>query len=68
MIGEKEYEKFISPQTQKQSMLPENNNEVIAQEILKATEEIFEDFIKSSPTAKDPGEDELKKRRKKKSR
>lgn len=68
LIGEKEYEKFISPQTQKQSMLPENNNEVIAQEILKATEEIFEDFIKSSPTAKDPGEDELKKRRKKKSR
>ncbi|HFI4796589.1 relaxase/mobilization nuclease domain-containing protein [Elizabethkingia anophelis] len=68
LIGEKEYEKFISPQTQKQSMLPENNNEAIAQEILKATEEIFEDFIKSSPTAKDPGEDELKKRRKKKSR
>lgn len=68
LIGEKEYEKFINPQNQKQSMLPENNNEVIAQEILKATEEIFEDFIKSSPTAKDPGEDELKKRRKKKSR
>ncbi|MCT4047235.1 relaxase/mobilization nuclease domain-containing protein [Elizabethkingia anophelis] len=68
LIGEKEYEKFISPQTQKQSMLPENNNEAIAQEILKATEEIFEDFIRSSPTAKDPGEDELKKRRKKKSR
>ncbi|KMU61989.1 conjugative transposon mobilization [Elizabethkingia anophelis] len=64
LIGEREYEKFISPQ----SMLPENNNEAIAQEILKATEEIMEDFIKSSPTAKDPGEDELKKRRKKKSR
>ncbi|MEN5132131.1 relaxase/mobilization nuclease domain-containing protein [Elizabethkingia anophelis] len=68
LIGEREYERFISPQTQKQSMLPEINNEAIAQEILKATEEIMEDLMKSSPTSKDPGEDELKKRRKKKSR
>ncbi|MDV3927909.1 mobilization protein [Elizabethkingia anophelis] len=64
LIGEREYEKFISPQ----SMLPENNNEAIAQEILKATEEIMEDLMKSSTTAKDPGEDELRKKRKKKSR
>lgn len=64
LIGEREYEKFISLQ----SMLPENNNEAIAQEILKATEEIMEDLMKSSTTAKDPGEDELRKKRKKKSR
>lgn len=64
LIGEREYEKFISPQ----SMLPENNNEAIAQEILKATEEIMEDLMKSSTTAKDPREDELRKKRKKKSR
>lgn len=64
LIGEREYEKFISPQ----SMLPENNNEAIAQEILKATEEIMEDLMKSSTTAKDPREDELRKKLKKKSR
>ena len=46
-------------------MLPENNNEAIAQEILKATEEIMEDLMKSSTTAKDPREDELRKNVKK---
>ncbi|HAY3557046.1 relaxase/mobilization nuclease domain-containing protein [Elizabethkingia anophelis] len=68
LIGEREYERFIGPQTQKQSMLSQNNNESIEKEILKVTEEIMEDLMKSSPTAKDPGEDELKKRRKKKNR
>lgn len=50
----------------RKSMLPENNNEAIAQEILKATEEIMEDLMKSSTTAKDPREDELRKKRKRK--
>ncbi|ELR81215.1 Relaxase/mobilization nuclease [Elizabethkingia anophelis R26] len=68
LIGEREYEKFINPQAPKQNIFSQNNNESIEQEILKATEEIFEDFIRSSPTAKDPGEDELRKKRKKKSR
>ncbi|MDV3507043.1 mobilization protein [Elizabethkingia anophelis] len=68
LIGDREYERFINPQTQKQSMLSQNNNESIEKEILKATEEIMEDLMKSSPTAKDPGEDELRKKRKKKSR
>ncbi|HAY3591390.1 TPA: relaxase/mobilization nuclease domain-containing protein [Elizabethkingia anophelis] len=68
LIGEREYEKFINPKAPKQNIFSQNNNESVEQEILKAMEEILEDFMKSSPTAKDPGEDELRKKRKKKSR
>ncbi|MDV2442570.1 mobilization protein [Elizabethkingia anophelis] len=68
LIGEREYERFINPQTQKLNVQSQNTNESLEQELLSTIEEIFEDFMKKSPTAKDPGEEELKKRRKKKSR
>ena len=53
LIGEKEYQKFLNPQ-----------KEVVGK-VMKAVDEMFFELMKISGTAKDPGENELKKRRKK---
>lgn len=53
LIGEKEYQRFLNPQKE------------IAGEVMKAVDEMFFELMKISGTAKDPGENELKKRRKK---
>lgn len=53
LIGEKEYQKFLNPQKE------------VAGKVMKAVDEMFFELMKSSGTAKDPGENELKKRRKK---
>ena len=53
LIGEKEYQKFLNPQKE------------VAGKVMKAVDEMFFELMKISGTAKDPGENELKKRRKK---
>lgn len=65
LIGEKEYQKFLNPtgvnevQTENRT---ENNEKT---ELNKAVDELLFELMKSSGTAKDPVENELKKRRKK---
>lgn len=53
LIGEKEYQNFLNPQKE------------VAGKVMKAVDEMFFELMKISGTAKDPGENELKKRRKK---
>ena len=53
LIGEQEYQKFLNPQKE------------ITGKVMKAVDEMFFELMKISGTAKDPGENELKKRRKK---
>ncbi len=65
LIGEKEYQKFLNP-TGVNDMQTENrteNNEKT--ELNKAVNEMLFELMKSAGTAKDPAENELKKRRKK---
>ena len=53
LIGVKEYQNFLNPQKE------------VAGKVMKAVDEMFFELMKISGTAKDPGENELKKRRKK---
>ena len=65
LVGEKEYQKFLNP-TSVNEVQTENwseNNE--RNELNKAVNELLFELMKSSGTAKDPAEDELKKKRKK---
>ncbi|MGB4447529.1 MAG: relaxase/mobilization nuclease domain-containing protein [Cloacibacterium sp.] len=57
MIGEQPYQRFLNPEIQKERSS--------GNEFSKAIEEMFFELMKSSGTAKDPAENELKKRRKK---
>lgn len=61
LLGEKEYQKFLNPGNphETQSKINENTD------LDKAVNEMFFEWMKSSGTAKDPVEKELKKRRKK---
>jgi hypothetical protein len=65
LIGEKEYQKFLNPiganevQTENRT---ENNEKT---ELNKTVNELLFEWMKSSGTTKDPAENELKKRRKK---
>lgn len=61
LIGEKEFQKFINP-IQTNENRSENEEKT---ELNKAVNEMLFELMKSSGTAKDPAEDELKKRRKK---
>ena len=61
LIGEKEYQKFLNPiQTNENRVENEEKTE-----LSKAVNDMLFEILKSSGTAKDPAEDELKKRRKK---
>ncbi|WP_187477707.1 relaxase/mobilization nuclease domain-containing protein [Amniculibacterium sp. G2-70] len=64
MIGEKKYQEFLNPQlrTAQQSENKEGN------ELKKAVNEMLFELMKSTGTARDPAENELKKRRKKRNR
>ena len=62
MIGEKQYQEFLNPQLENTKQNKEGN------ELKKAVDEMFFELMKSSGNSKDPAEDELKKRRKKKGR
>lgn len=62
LIGEKQYQQFLNPQ-----LINEKENENNSgNELKSAVNEMIFDWTKSSGTAKDPAEDELKKRRRKK--
>ncbi|MDE5518720.1 relaxase/mobilization nuclease domain-containing protein [Elizabethkingia meningoseptica] len=61
LIGEKEFQKFINP-IQTNENRTENEEKT---ELNKTVNEMLFKLMKSSGTAKDPAEDELKKRRKK---
>lgn len=62
LIGEKQYQKFLNPEF-KSEKLTENHNE---KEFKQAVNEMLFEWQRSSGGAKDPAEDELKKRKKKK--
>lgn len=62
LIGEKEFQKFMNP-IQANEIRVQSKEKT---EINKAIDEMLFEFMKSSTTAKDPAENELKKRRKKK--
>ncbi|AZA47092.1 mobilization protein [Chryseobacterium carnipullorum] len=64
LIGEKEYQKFLNP-IQASEIRAENNESKEKTELTKAVNEMLFELMKSSGTAKDPAENELKKRRKK---
>lgn len=61
LIGEKQYQQFLNPEL-KNEKLPENNT---GNELKQVINEMLFEWMKSSGTAKDPAENELKKRRKK---
>lgn len=61
LIGEKQYQQFLNPQL-KNEMLPENRS---GQELKQAVNEMLFEWMRSSGTAKDPSENELTKRKKK---
>lgn len=65
LIGEKEYQKFLNPKgvNEMQTENRTENNE--KSELNKAINEMLFELMKSSGTAKDPAENEFKKRRKK---
>ena len=65
LIGEKEYQKFLNP-IQASEIRAENNESKEKSELTKAVNEMLFELMKISGTAKDPAENELKKRRKKK--
>jgi len=65
LIGEKEFQKFVN-QSNRNEVQTENRTENIEKtELNKAVNEMRFELMKSSGTSKDPAEDELKKRRKK---
>lgn len=57
MIGERQYQEFLKPEMQEERSF--------GNELSKAIDEMLFELMKSSGTAKDPAENELKKRRKK---
>ena len=63
LIGEKEYQKFLNPNKEQSSS--ENDLEHLSKELNKSINDLIFEFSKSSGSAKDPAEEELKKRRKK---
>lgn len=62
MIGEKQYQEFLNPQLETTKENKEGNA------LKKAVNELFFELMKSSGNSKDPAENELKKRKKKKGR
>jgi len=61
LIGEKEYQKFLNPAIASESRT-ENNEKT---ELNQAVNEMLYEWMKNSGASKDPAENELKKRRKK---
>ncbi|MGC4130518.1 MAG: relaxase/mobilization nuclease domain-containing protein [Bergeyella sp.] len=64
LIGEKEYQKFLNPTSTETS---ENENKTLSKELKKSINDLIFELSKSSGSGKDPAENELKKRRKRKS-
>ncbi|HFK5512588.1 TPA: relaxase/mobilization nuclease domain-containing protein [Elizabethkingia anophelis] len=62
LIGDKDYQIFMNPDSRKESI---DTNKGSKNEYINDTLNIIKELTKSSATTKDPGENEMKKRRKK---
>lgn len=68
LIGERDYQRFLNPDLHQQQVSV-NQNEKLTKELSKSINDLIFQFSKSSGgSGKDPAEEELKKRRKKKNR
>ena len=66
LIGEKEYQKFLNPNQANETRIVNQTESNEAKELSKAVNEMFFEWTKHSGTSKDPSEEELKKRKKRK--
>ena len=66
LIGEKEYQKFLNPNQANETRTVNQTESNEAKELSKAVNEMFFEWTKHSGTSKDPAEEELKKRKKRK--
>ena len=66
LIGEKEYQKFLIPNQTNEAKTINQTESNEAKELSKAVNEMFFEWTKHSGTSKDPAEEELKKRKKRK--
>lgn len=68
LIGERDYQRFFNPDLHQQQVSV-SQNEKLTKELSKSINDLIFQFSKSSGgSGKDPAEEELKKRRKKKNR
>ena len=66
LIGEKEYQKFLNPNQANETRIVNQTESNEAKELSKAVNEMLFEWAKHSGTSKDPAEEELKKRKKRK--
>ncbi len=66
LIGEKEYQNFLNPNQTNEIKIENRTQTNETKELSKAVNEMLFEWTKSSGTSKNPAEDELKKRRKRK--
>ena len=66
LIGEKEYQSFLNPNQANETRTVNKTKSNEAKELSKAVNEMFFEWTKHSGTSKDPAEEELKKRKKRK--
>ena len=66
LIGEKEYQKFLNPNQANETRIVNQTESNEAKELSKAINEMLFEWTKHSGTSKDPAEEELKKRKKRK--
>ena len=66
LIGEKEYQKFLNPNQANETRIVNQTESNEAKELSKAVNEMLFEWTKHSGTSKDPAEEELKKRKKRK--
>jgi hypothetical protein len=66
LIGEKEYQKFLNPNQANEARTVNQTESNEAKELSKAINEMLFEWTKHSGTSKDPAEEELKKRKKRK--
>ena len=66
LIGEKEYQKFLNPNQANETRIVNQTESNEAKELSKAVNEMLIEWTKHSGTSKDPAEEELKKRKKRK--
>ena len=66
LIGEKEYQKFLNPNQANETRTVNQTESNETKELSKAVNEMLFEWTKHSGTSKDPAEEELKKRKKRK--
>ena len=66
LIGEKEYQKFLNPNQANETRIVNQTESNQTKELSKAVNEMLFEWAKHSGTSKDPAEEELKKRKKRK--